>query len=196
MCGSILIDGGEVTKALAKRRAANVRSDPALYPKMSVLKVGFYRELLSFGFTVWACDADAVFVSDPRPLMQMAPWTHADIAIATDCIAIPQDANYPLTHCDFNTGLVFMRPLQHVIEFVEAWRESIANAKEVRIRDQVWAMQASPLGPWNSIQPRSVHAARVSCPSPRVPRCVQAAFNMMVRSRHLAPYAKAGGRSR
>ena len=53
----ILIEGGAVTKALASRRAENVRSDPALYPKMSVLKVGFYRELLSFGFNVWACDA-------------------------------------------------------------------------------------------------------------------------------------------
>ena len=85
---------------------------------------------------MWACDADAVFVSDPRPMMAQLPWTHADIAIATDCIAIPQDAHYPLTHCDFNTGMVFMRALPHVIEFAEAWRESIANAKEARIRDQ------------------------------------------------------------
>ena len=32
---------------------------------MSVLKVGFYRELLSFGYNVWACDADAVRFSCP-----------------------------------------------------------------------------------------------------------------------------------
>ena len=42
----ILIEGGEITKALASRSAGNVRSDPRLYPKMSVLKVGFYNELL------------------------------------------------------------------------------------------------------------------------------------------------------
>ena len=45
----ILIDGGAITKALSDRRSGNVRNDPAIYPKMSVLKVGFYRELLSFG---------------------------------------------------------------------------------------------------------------------------------------------------
>ena len=32
--------------------------------------MGFYHELLSFGFNVWACDADAVFVNDPRPMMR------------------------------------------------------------------------------------------------------------------------------
>ena len=35
----ILIEGGAITKALAGRSAGNVRSDPRLYPKMSVLKV-------------------------------------------------------------------------------------------------------------------------------------------------------------
>ena len=63
-----------------------MRSDPALYPKMSVLKVGFYRELLSFGYNVWACDADAVFMNDPRSTMREKPWDLADIAIATDCM--------------------------------------------------------------------------------------------------------------
>ena len=61
----VKIEGGAVSKALSQRSAANVRSDPALYPKMSVLKVGFYRELLSFGFNVWACDADAVLRGRP-----------------------------------------------------------------------------------------------------------------------------------
>ena len=90
-------------------KAQNVREDPTLYPKMSVLKVGFYRELLSFGFNVWACDADAIFMNDPRPLMRQGAWAHADVAIATDCIDLPSDARYPLLHCDFNTGLVFLR---------------------------------------------------------------------------------------
>ena len=62
----ILIDGGDISAQLAKRSAANVRADPKLYPKMSVLKVGFYGELLSFGWNVWACDADAIIVRDPR----------------------------------------------------------------------------------------------------------------------------------
>jgi hypothetical protein len=132
----VLIEGGAVTKALASRRAANVRSDPALYPKMSVLKVGFYRELLSFGFNVWACDADAVFLNDPRPMMREAPWTAADVAIATDCIDLPSDARYPLMHCDFNTGLVFLRANPTTLDFTERWRETVANAKEARIRDQ------------------------------------------------------------
>ena len=185
----ILIEGGEVTKALATRSAANVRSDPskdvadtchlptlpppyqiwqvrsdpALYPKMSVLKVGFYRELLSFGYNVWACDADAVFMNDPRAMMRSQPWcvqiaiaiaircsssysghraytlfrrALADVAIATDCIDIPSDQRYPLLHCDFNTGLVYMRSNEQTIEFTERWRETIANAKETRIRDQ------------------------------------------------------------
>ena len=33
----ILIDGGEVTAALKTRKAQNVRSDPALYPKVRLL---------------------------------------------------------------------------------------------------------------------------------------------------------------
>jgi hypothetical protein len=132
----ILIEGGEVTRALASRSAANVRSDPAIYPKMSVLKVGFYRELLSFGYNVWACDADAVFANDPRAMMREEPWVRADVAVATDCIDVPSDRRYPLLHCDFNTGLVYMRSNPDVIEFTERWRETIANAKESRIRDQ------------------------------------------------------------
>ena len=132
----ILIEGGEITKQLAQRSAGNVRSDPKLYPKMSVLKVGFYNELLSFGYNVWACDADAVFVNDPRAMMREHPWDQADIAIATDCIDVPSDNRYPLLHCDFNTGLVYMRSRPEVIEFTERWRETIANAKETRIRDQ------------------------------------------------------------
>ena len=35
----ILIDGGEITKQLSDRKSGNVRNDPAIYPKMSVLKV-------------------------------------------------------------------------------------------------------------------------------------------------------------
>jgi hypothetical protein len=58
---------------------------------------------------VWACDADAVFMNDPRPMMRERPWTEADVAIATDCIDLPSDARYPLLHCDFNTGLVYLR---------------------------------------------------------------------------------------
>ena len=81
MCGAhrvpcVLVDGGSVTKALANRSAANVREDATLYPKTSVLKVGFYHELLSFGFNVWACDADAIFLSDPRPLMRQGARAH------------------------------------------------------------------------------------------------------------------------
>ena len=173
----VLVDGGAVTAALATRRAQNVREDPTLYPKMSVLKVGFYRELLSFGFNVWACDADAVFMNDPRPMMRERPWTEADVAIATDCIDLPSDARYPLLHCDFNTGLVYLRSrpkargaapasasardpapdracsprepararadlapisrrsradLAQVLDFVERWRDTVANAKEAR----------------------------------------------------------------
>ena len=132
----ILIDGGAITKALQNRNSGNVRSDPAIYPKMSVLKVGFYRELLSFGFNVWACDADAVFMNDPRPMMREGAWAHADVAIATDCIDLPSDARYPLLHCDFNTGLVYLRSRPVVLDFVERWRDTVANAKETRIRDQ------------------------------------------------------------
>ena len=100
-------------------------------------QVGFYNELLSFGYNVWACDADAVFVNDPRSMMREEPWSKADVAIATDCIDVPGDNSYPLLHCDFNTGLVYMRSRPEVIEFTDRWRETIANAKETRIRDQV-----------------------------------------------------------
>ena len=102
-----------------------------------VWQVGFYRELLTLGFNVFACDADAIFMNDPRPLMRQPPWKHAEMAIATDCIDLPGDAHRPLLHCDFNTGLVFMRgSSQSVLDFTEAWREKVANAKEARIRDQ------------------------------------------------------------
>ncbi len=132
----VLVDGGAVTAALATRRAQNVREDPTLYPKMSVLKVGFYRELLSFGFNVWACDADAIFMNDPRPLMRQGAWAHADVAIATDCIDLPSDARYPLLHCDFNTGLVYLRSSNTTLAFAERWKETVASAREKRIRDQ------------------------------------------------------------
>ena len=68
--------------------------------------------------------------------MRQAPWTEADIAIATDCIDLPSDARYPLLHCDFNTGLVYLRSRPTVLAFVERWRDTVANAKEARIRDQ------------------------------------------------------------
>merc|ERR1719399_1216126 len=69
-------------------------------------------------------------------MMRESPWTHADIAIATDCIDVPGDTRYPMMHCDFNTGLVYLRSRPAVIEFAERWRETIATAKEARIRDQ------------------------------------------------------------
>ena len=82
--------------------------------------MGFYRELLTLGFNVFACDADAIFMGDPRPLMRQEPWVHAEVAIATDCIDLPGDARRPLLHCDFNTGLVFMRgSSQGVLDFTE-----------------------------------------------------------------------------
>ena len=102
----------------------------------SCIQVGFYGELLSFGYNVWACDADAVFINDPRAMMREHPWDLADIAIATDCIDVPSDERYTLLHCDYNTGLVYMRARPAVIEFTDRWRETIATAKETRIRDQ------------------------------------------------------------
>ena len=106
----VLIQGGAISAELtSKSVATNLRSRPSLYPKMSVLKVGFYRELLSYGFNVWACDADAVLVGDPRPMMREPEWIDAHVAAATDCIDIPLDNRRPLLHCDLNTGLVFMR---------------------------------------------------------------------------------------
>ena len=55
------------------------------------MQVGFYRELLEQGFNVFACDADAIFMGDPRPLMHQPPWSHADMAVATDCIDVAAD---------------------------------------------------------------------------------------------------------
>lgn len=134
----VLIQGGAISAELTSNsHQTNLRSRPSLYPKMSVLKVGFYRELLSYGFNVWACDADAVLVGDPRPLMRRPEWIDADVAAATDCIDIPLDNRRPLLHCDLNTGLVFMRSTPKVLRFVLRWRETIASAKELRIRDQV-----------------------------------------------------------
>ena len=43
---------------------------------------------------------------------------------------------YPLMHCDLNTGMVFMRSGPEMLDFVARWRETIASAKELRIRDQ------------------------------------------------------------
>ena len=145
----VLIQGGAISAELTSKGAAqNLRSRPSLYPKMSVLKVGFYRELLKFGYNVWACDADAVLVGDPRPLMREPEWRDAQVAAATDCIDIPLDNRRPLLHCDLNTGLVFMRSEPAVIDFVLRWRETIASAKELRIRDQAafnMLLKARPL---------------------------------------------------
>ncbi|KAL1528538.1 hypothetical protein AB1Y20_009881 [Prymnesium parvum] len=157
----VLIEGGAVTKALAERKVGNVRSDPALYPKMSVLKVGFYRELLSFGFNVWACDADAIIINDPRPMMTMSPWTAADVAIATDCIDLPGDTRYPLLHCDFNTGLVFLRSNPTMLDFTDRWRETIANAKETRIRDQAAFNMMTHLRPMKQHKVNGVWLERI-----------------------------------
>ena len=132
----VLINGGETSKILAANPGQNLRSRPSLYPKMSVLKVGYYRELLSYGYNVWACDADALFISDPRPLMRLPEWRDALVAAATDCIDLRRDAQYPMMNCDLNTGLVYMRAHPTTLEFTARWRETIASAKEVRIRDQ------------------------------------------------------------
>ena len=67
-----------------------------------------------YGFNVWACDADAVLVGDPRPLMHTPDWKAAHVAAATDCIDIPLDNRFPLLHCDLNTGLVFLRSTPEV----------------------------------------------------------------------------------
>ena len=41
--------------------------------------------------------------------------------MATDCIDLPSDARYPLLHCDFNTGLVYLRARDTVLALVERW---------------------------------------------------------------------------
>ena len=64
--------------------------------------------------------------------MREANYAKADVAIATDCIDIPGDNRSPLLHCDFNTGLVYLRARPEVIDFSLLWRETIANAKETR----------------------------------------------------------------
>merc|ERR1719240_765944 len=69
-------------------------------------------------------------------MMREHPWALADVAIATDCSDVPGDTRYTLLHCDFNTGMVYLRSRPAVIEFTERWRETVANAKEKRIRDQ------------------------------------------------------------
>ena len=56
--------------------------------------------------------------------------------MATDCIDLPSDARSPLLHCDFNTGLVFLRSSPAVLGFTERWKETVASAREKRIRDQ------------------------------------------------------------
>ena len=56
--------------------------------------------------------------------------------MATDCIDLPSDARAPLLHCDFNTGLVFLRNSPAVLGFTERWKETVASAREKRIRDQ------------------------------------------------------------
>ena len=56
--------------------------------------------------------------------------------MATDCIDLPSDARAPLLHCDFNTGLVFLRSSPAVLGFTERWKETVASAREKRIRDQ------------------------------------------------------------
>ena len=68
--------------------------------------------------------------------MRQPEWADAHVAAATDCIDIPLDNRYPLLHCDLNTGLVFMRSTPEVLDFTARWREHIASAKELRIRDQ------------------------------------------------------------
>ena len=61
-----------------------MRSDPKLYPKMSVLKVGFYRELLSFGFNVRTSTRShgTPLPSIPTPLSFAGP---ACVCDATRC---------------------------------------------------------------------------------------------------------------
>ena len=132
----VLIHGGETSRMLAAAPGQNLRSRPKLYPKMSVLKVGFYNELLRYGFNVWACDADAIFIADPRPLMRLPAWQDAMLAAATDCIDIRVDSRFPMLNCDLNTGLVYMRSHPTTIAFTARWRETIASAKEIRVRDQ------------------------------------------------------------
>ena len=52
-------------------------------------------------------------------MMASDPWTKADVAIATDCIDLPSDTRYPLLHCDFNTGLVFLRSNPTMLDFTD-----------------------------------------------------------------------------
>ena len=165
-CVPVVGDAKTVAE-LKQCKSGNVRSCPQQYPKMSILKVGFYRELLTLGFNVFACDADAIFMGDPRPLMHASPWDGADMAVATDCIDIPGDARRPLLHCDFNTGLVYMRGTPAVLEFTELWREKVANAKEARIRDQAafnMITKAAPgLAPYKGPDGREVPRVYLAC---------------------------------
>ena len=85
-----------------------------------------------------------------------------DVAIATDCIDVPSDTRYSLLHCDFNTGLVYMRARPEVIEFTDRWRETIANAKETRIRDQAAFNMMTKL---TRPQPVHAHFSRSFCSS-------------------------------
>jgi pimeloyl-ACP methyl ester carboxylesterase len=68
--------------------------------------------------------------------MRSPAWLDAMLAAATDCIDIRVDSRFPMLNCDLNTGLVYMRSHPTTIAFTARWRETIASAKEIRVRDQ------------------------------------------------------------
>ena len=144
--------------SIKNRGAANLRFDYSAYKRMAAMKVQFYSNILRLGFNVWACDADTAWMAHPAPSAREAPcgggaqrhscrreqapfvneypMQYVDILTTTDCIDVEGDTKGGCWHVDHNTGLVYMRARQGVLDFTAAWKQKIETTRDVMIRDQ------------------------------------------------------------
>jgi hypothetical protein len=122
--------------SIANRNAANLRFDYGAYKRMAALKVTFYTRVLRMGFNVWACDADTGWMGNPAVFVNEFPMQHVDIFTTTDCIDIEGDQHNGCWHVDHNTGLVYMRSRQAVLDFLGAWKAKIESTRDIMVRDQ------------------------------------------------------------
>ena len=129
---SMPLDGSSIARA----GAANLRFDYSAYKRMAALKVAFYTRILKMGFNLWACDADTGWMGNPTVFVNEYPMQHVDMLTTTDCIDLKGDQAGGCWHVDHNTGLVYMRSRQVVLDFLVAWKAKIETTRDIMVRDQ------------------------------------------------------------
>ena len=121
-----------------------VNTHSPAFKQMGAKKVAFLRRLLARGLRVALTDADALWLSDPRPYFESNGLDTADWLISSDCVDAEADersggGGICARLVNFNTGVMYVRPTPRSLAFADAWLDKLVEGAANNIswmRDQ------------------------------------------------------------